>query len=196
MRIRSRRSQNASARTGAPPDAVLRGASLTWLRAVTTVKAIETSGPRCAARLQFALYPQGIECGSLFSACRKRQAFLFVPAPPLARHERVKKPAQRGFPIHLPMIRRRAVVMRRRTMMVVVMMRRHMVATRDQPAMHPYALAYGTGVGRCRYESTCGDGQQHQRHQFAHEISCSMGRHFKRAARFVQCSTQNRSWIV
>jgi hypothetical protein len=75
---------------------------------------------------------------------------------------------------------------------MVMVMRRHMVTTRYQPAMHPYALAHGTRFGRGWHEGACCSGQQHQRHQFAHEISCSKGRYFKMADRFVQCSMQNR----
>jgi hypothetical protein len=107
------------------------------------------------------LYPQGIECGSLFSACPQRQAFFLVLTPRLpldvCTHE--KNPRKAGFSIDLPMVRRRAVMMRWRAMVV---MRRHTVAARDQTAMYPHPLANGARFGSGRHKSGGGCGQQHQ----------------------------------
>jgi hypothetical protein len=126
--------------------------------------------------------------GFFVDGFRERRAPLAIEPAQKTRSERVLT--------SLPVIRPGAIVMmRRRTTVMVVVMRRHMATTRYQTAMHPHAVTYGTCFGRGRHEGACRNGQQHQRHQFAHEISCSKGRHFKMVDRFVQRSMRHRRFV-
>lgn len=96
MRIRLKRSPHGFARIGAPIETEFAKPARKSC-AVISVKASETSRARSAARLLFALYPQGIECGSLFSLPETAGFFIGAPTLAAALAANEKKPARGGF---------------------------------------------------------------------------------------------------